>query len=69
MNAKPSDLPARSLAAAHEATAHHEVVLSALAEDAIYLMHLFAGRGFDYDTATELTDITLGRFDQSKETE
>ncbi|ERS41854.1 MULTISPECIES: hypothetical protein [Corynebacterium] len=69
MSAKPSDLPAHSLAAAHEATVRHEVVLSALAKDAIYLMHLFTSRGFDYDTAIELTDITLGRFDHSKETE
>lgn len=69
MSAKPSDLPARRLAAAYEATAHHEVMLSALAEDAIYLMHLFTSRGFDYDTAVELTDITLDRFDHSKENE
>ena len=62
----PSDLASRRLQAAKHDTQSHYVALTALADEAAFLMQYYHERGHDTETALALTDITLDRFDDER---
>ncbi len=64
---KPSELPGAKLRAVHTAL-RGEDTLTRLAEEANYTVNLFLTHGYALDAALELTDITLDRYDNLKET-
>ena len=63
---KPSDLASRRLQAAKRETAQHEAALTALADQAAFLMRYFLEDGIDHDAAVTLTEITLDRYDNKE---
>ncbi|MFS0212178.1 hypothetical protein ACL1EU_11685 [Corynebacterium striatum] len=64
--ATPSDLAQRRLQAAKQETQTHYAALTALADEAAFLMHYYLERGYDTETALTLTDITLDRHDNQE---
>lgn len=62
----PSDLASRRLQAAKHDTQAHYAALTALADEAAFLMRYYLDRGYDYDASLTLTDITLDRFDDER---
>lgn len=63
---KPSNLAQRRLNAAKEDSQAHYLMLTALADEAAFLMRYFLDRDYDYDTALTLTEVTLDRKDQKE---
>ena len=63
---KPSDMPHRRLEVARTATEANYAALTAFADQAIYLMECFTARDHDEETARDLTEITLDRFDDER---
>lgn len=62
----PSDLAQRRLNAAKHDTQAHYAALTALADEAAFLMQYYHERGHDTETALALTDITLDRYDNTE---
>lgn len=62
----PSDMPRRRLEVARTVTEANYAPLTAFADQAHYLMECFTARGHDEETALELTEITLARFDDER---
>ena len=63
---KPSDMPHRRLEVARTATDANYAALTAIADQATYLIQHFTEHGHDLETALELTEITLDRFDDER---
>lgn len=63
---KPSDMPYRRLEVARTATDANYAALTAFADQAIYLIQHFTEHGHDVETALQLTEITLDRFDDER---
>lgn len=63
---KPSDIPGAKLRNVHTAM-QGEDRLTELAEQANVAVKLFLDKGYSLDAALDLTDITLDRYDQTKE--
>ena len=63
---KPSDMPHRRLEVARTATDANYAALTAFADQATYLIQHFTEHGHDLETALELTEITLDRFDDER---
>ncbi len=63
---KPSDLASRRLQAAKHDTQSHYAALTALADEAAFLMQYYLEHGHDTETALALTDITLDRYDNTE---
>ncbi|WP_061921476.1 hypothetical protein [Corynebacterium simulans] len=63
---KPSDLASRRLQAAKHDTQSHYAALTALADEAAFLMRYFLDRGYDYDASLTLTETTLDRYDNQE---
>lgn len=64
--ATPSDLAQRRLQTAKQETAQNEAALTALADEAAFLMRYYLDRGYDYDASLTLTEITLDRYDNTE---
>nr|WP_286981414.1 hypothetical protein [Corynebacterium sp. UBA5992] len=64
---RPSDIPGSKLRAVHTAMRGEER-LTELAEQANFAVKLFLDKGYSLDAALDLTDITLDRYDNLKET-
>lgn len=64
--AKPSDLASRRLQTAKQETQTHYAALTALADEAAFLMRYYLDRGYDYDASLTLTEITLDRHDNQE---
>jgi len=63
---KPSDMPHRRLEVARTATDANYAALTGFADQATYLIQHFTEHGHDLETALELTEITLDRFDDER---